>query len=228
MKESMEKTGLLARKEMHAIAQRRVSEIAKEFTEGFEFLSRYKKSVTIFGAHQLKEDHPYYQSARALAFRLAKELDYTIISGGGPGIMEAANRGAYEAGGNSLGFLINLIENEGRNKYLTESYSFDHFFVRKVCLSFSAEAFIFYPGGLGTLDEFFEILTLINTKKVTDIPLICVGSDYWNALKDFMKKEILARGTVEAESLEIFRITDDHDEVIKIIEETCPHGKAVC
>jgi len=204
---------------MHKVAAERVSEISKEFTEGFKFLEDYPKSVTIFGANQFREDNPYYISARALASRLVKELGYSIVSGGGPGIMEAANRGAFEAGGNSLGLLIKLPEAQVVNNYITKLFAAYYFFVRKVCLSFSAEAFIFYPGGFGTLDEFFEILTLIQTRKITHTPLICVGSEYWKALKKFIKKEILSRGAVTEEDLELFYIVDDHDEIIDIIKK---------
>src|SRR3989344_855280 len=203
MKESTENILTLSREEMHVLAARRVSEISKEFTEGFEFLENYPKSITFFGGNQFKEDNPYYVSARTLASRVVKELGYSVISGGGPGIMEAANRGAFEAGGNSLGLLIRLPDEQATNKYITGKFSAYYFFVRKVCLSFSAEAFIFYPGGFGTLDEFFEILTLIQTRKIAGIPLICVGSEYWNELKRFMEKELLSRGTITSKQFNL-------------------------
>lgn len=218
MKESMQNILTLSREEMHILAQKRVSEISKEFTEGFKFLESYPKSVTFFGGNLIKEDNEYYKSARKLASRLVKELGYSVISGGGPGIMEAANRGAFEAGGNSLGLLIKLPAGQVTNAYLTAEFSAYYFFVRKVCLSFSAEAFIFYPGGFGTLDEFFEILTLIQTKKVGGVPLICVGSEYWNGLKEFVKKELQAKGTIGDGDLELFHVVDDHDEIIEIIK----------
>ena len=209
----------LGREEIQKVAKKRVSEISREFTEGFKFLEDYPKSVTFFGANQFREENPYYISARILASRLVKELGYSILSGGGPGIMEAANRGAFEAGGNSLGLLIKLPNGQTTNKYITREFSSYYFFIRKVCLSFSAEAFIFYPGGFGTLDEFFEILTLIQTKKITHVPLICVGSEYWNKLKKFMKKEMLSRGTIKPEELDSFHIIDDHDKIIEIIKK---------
>ena len=204
---------------MHKVASERVHEISKEFTEGFEFLEDYPKSVTFFGANQFKEDNEYYASAQKLASRLVKELGYSILSGGGPGIMEAANRGAFEAGGNSLGLLIKLPSEQIINKYITKGFSAYYFFIRKVCLSFSAEAFIFFPGGFGTLDEFFEILTLIQTKKIEGAPLICVGSEYWNKLKEFMEKEMISRGTISSNELELFHIVDSHDEIIEIIKK---------
>lgn len=203
---------------MHNLARTRVTEISKEFSEGFEFLEEYPRSVTFFGANQFKEDNPYYENARTLAARVVKELDYSIISGGGPGIMEAANRGAFEAGGNSLGLLIKLPDGQIINKYITKSFPSYYFFVRKVLLSFSSEAFIFYPGGFGTLDEFFEILTLIQTRKISNVPLICVGSEYWNDLKDFMKKGPLVRGAIKLNDLDLFHIIDDHSQIIEMIK----------
>ena len=219
MKESTKNIPTLNKKEMRSFTQKWVTEISKEFAEGFQFLENYPKSITFFGGNQLKEGNPYYESARVLASRLVKELGCSIISGGGPGIMEAANRGAFEAGGSSLGLLIKLPGGQVTNGYVTEKFSTNYFFVRKVCLSFSAEAFIFYPGGFGTLDEFFEILTLIQTRKITHVPLICVGSEYWDELKEFMKKEILGRDAIKPEDLNLFHIADDHDEIIEIIKK---------
>lgn len=206
------------------LAKYRIAEITKEFTEGFKFLEDYPKSVTFFGSNQTKEKDPYYQNARSLSARLVKEFGYSIVSGGGPGIMEAADRGAYEAGGNSLGLLIRLPNEQPVNPYITKSISFHYFFARKVCLAFGAEVFIFYPGGFGTLDEFFELITLIQTKKISNVPLICVGSEYWNKLKDFMQNEMLARGAIESEHLDLFTITDSEDEIINIIKNTPTHA----
>src|SRR3989344_6072445 len=220
MEESTRNILTLSREEMHKVASERVHEISREFTEGFEFLEDYPKSVTFFGANQFKEDNTYYISARRLASRLFKELGYSILSGGGPGIMEAANRGAFEAGGNSLGLLIKLPSEQVINKYITSAFSAYYFFVRKVCLSFSSEAFIFFPGGFGTLDEFFEILTLIQTRKIEGVPLICVGSEYWNKLKEFMETELLTLGTINPEELSLFHIVDDHDQIIELIKKT--------
>lgn len=209
----------LTRSEMHELAKERVHEIAREFTAGFKFLEDYPKSVTFFGGSQIKEGSLYYESARALSARLVKELGYSVISGGGPGIMEAANRGAYEAGGQSVGLLIRLPKGQPTNKYLTTSISLYYFFVRKVCLSFSAEAFIFYPGGFGTFDEFFEILTLVQTGKIPKTPIICVGSKYWNSLLGFIQERMIGLGTVLESELEHFKITDDMDEIVRMVKE---------
>lgn len=223
MKESTQNVLTLSREEMRTLALERVSKISKEFTEGFKFLEDYPKSVAFFGANQFREDNPYYLSACQLASRVVKELGCPVLSGGGPGIMEAANRGAFEASGDSLGLLIKLPGGQVTNEYITKSFASYYFFVRKVLLSFSAEAFIFFPGGFGTLDEFFEILTLVQTRKIADVPIICVGSEYWNELKEFMKREQLSRGVIKPEDLNLFQIVDDHAEIIEIIKKVPSH-----
>lgn len=208
----------LSRGEMEKVAADRVAEISKEFTEGFKFLANYPKSVTFFGSTQVREGNPLYESARELSSRVVKELGYSIVSGGGPGIMEAADRGAYEAGGDSLGLLIKLPDQQPTNSYIKKSISFYYFFARKVCLVFGAEVFIFYPGGFGTLDEFFEIITLIQTKKIGNVPLICVGSEYWSKIKDVMSDELLKRGYINESDINLFTITDSHDEILEIVK----------
>lgn len=209
---------MLTKQEMQNIATERVAEISREFTEGFKFLENFPKSVTFFGSTRNQEGDPYYESARTLSHRIVSELGYSVVSGGGPGIMEAADRGAYEAGGNSLGLLIKLPNAQPTNKYISKSISFYYFFARKVCLAFGAEVFLFYPGGYGTLDEFFEIITLIQTGKIAGAPLICVGSEYWNKLKSFIETELLARGAIDSTDLDLFTITDSHDEIMEIIK----------
>jgi uncharacterized protein (TIGR00730 family) len=221
----MLKDSILTRAEMRHHASERIYEIAKEFTEGFEFLSSYPKSATFFGSTESPEDSFYYKKARELSYRLVKELDYSVVSGGGPGIMEAADRGASEAGGNSLGLLIDLPNVQHTNPYVTQGLNFHYFFARKVCLTFGAEIFIFFPGGFGTLDEFFELLTLIQTKKIQDIPLVCFGTEYWNSLKNFMKTEMMShdrllRDAIRPEDLDLFTITDDLDEIVAIARRT--------
>ncbi|MBX4195440.1 TIGR00730 family Rossman fold protein [Candidatus Parcubacteria bacterium] len=209
-----------SREEMRMLARERIAEITKEFTEGFKFLEDYPKSVTFFGSSLMNQDNPYCVSARELSGRIAKELGYSVFTGGGPGIMEAANRGAFESGGTSLALTIKLPDPQTINKYITKEVDPYYFFVRKVCLSFSAEAFVFYPGGLGTLDEFFEIMTLIQTRKIVGVPLICVGSDYWKSLERFMQSELLSRGTILPEDLLLYHITDNHDEIIDLIRKS--------
>lgn len=219
MDESTGKVLPSARQEMHKLARERIEEISKEFSDGFEFLENYPKSITFFGGSHISPSSSYYEDAKVLALRLVKDLGYTIVTGGSSGIMEAANRGASEAGGQSVGLLIQLPHAQVTNKYVNNSFALHHFFIRKVCLTFSAEAFIFYPGGFGTLDEFYEIITLLQTGKITSIPIICVGSEYWNKIKDFMLEELLKRGLIEAEDTNLFRIIDNHDEIIEIVKK---------
>jgi uncharacterized protein (TIGR00730 family) len=207
----------LTKSELHKIARERVSLIAKEFAEGFRFLENYPKSVTFFGSTRVLEDNEFYIKARSISARITKELGYSILSGGGPGIMEAANRGAFENGGTSVGLTIELPNNQATNPYINNSIDFYYFFSRKVCLSFSAEAYVFFPGGLGTFDEIFEILTLIQTHKIEHVPVIMVGSSYWNDVDALIKKQMLTRGMIDEEDTKLYTITDDEDEILEII-----------
>jgi len=206
--------------EIHRGARyKRASRIATEFEQGFRFIRRFHKSVTIYGSARIKSSNPHYTDARALAHRLAK-LGYTIVTGGGPGIMEAANRGAKEAGGISVGLNIELPHEQIVNPYVTESMSFFYFFSRKTALSFSAETYIFFPGGFGTLDEFFEIITLIQTKKIPKVPVVLVGSDFWKPLDEFIREEVyLKHSAIEKKDMSLYTITDDHDEVVRIVTQ---------
>ena len=198
--------------------EERVMVISKEFIDGFEFIKNYPRSVTFFGSVRTEESDDCYEKARKLARRIAGELHYSVITGGGPGVMEAANRGAYEAGGNSIGLTIKLPHEQLDNKYLTAKEGFHYFFSRKVCLSFSAEAYIFFPGGFGTLDEFLEILTLVQTNKIPKTPIILVGSKHWQPLEDYFKNIVLKEKMIDEEDLSLYTITDDEDEILKIIK----------
>lgn len=204
--------------ELHETAQERVHLISKEFSDGFSFLQKYPKSVTFFGGSRFRENDPEYMAARSLAGRIVKELNYSIFTGGGPGIMEAANRGAFENEGQSLGMTIELAHAQVKNEYLTDNLDFYYFFSRKVCMSFSAEAYIFFPGGFGTLDEFFEIVTLVQTGKIEKMPIILVGEKFWKPMNEMMAQQLLAKGTIDKEDLDIYTITDNEDEVISIIK----------
>lgn len=204
--------------EISEAAKKRVALITQEFTNGFEFVKNYPRSVTFFGSARTKEDEPYYNKSRNLAGRIVRELHYSVTTGGGPGIMEAANRGAFEAGGNSLGLTIELPNEQLDNKYLTDKEDFHYFFSRKVCLSFSAEAYIFFPGGFGTLDEFLEILTLVQTNKIPKAPMILVGVSSWAPLEQFFKEVLLENKFIEEGDLSLYTITDDEDEILKIIK----------
>lgn len=210
----------LSKKELHALAKERVEVISQEFSAGFAFLEKYPRSVTFFGSARFTEENQYYIQARSLAGRIVKELNYSVLSGGGPGIMEAANRGAFENNGQSLGLTIELPEGQVTNPYINNSIDFFYFFSRKVCLSFSAEAYIFFPGGFGTMDEVFEILTLVQTHKIERVPVILVGSDFWRALQETMNKEMLSRGMIDATDIDLYTITDDEDEIINMIRNS--------
>jgi uncharacterized protein (TIGR00730 family) len=216
----------MAHRDPHTIEQlvqgakvnQRATRIATEFDLGLKFLRKYPKSVTIYGSARFDHENPHYIHARTLSQRLAK-LGYAVITGGGPGIMEAANRGAKEAGGNSIGLNIELPREQFLNSYTTDSLSFYYFFSRKTALSFSAESYIYYPGGFGTLDEFFEIITLIQTKKIREIPIILVGSDFWKPLEKFILEECVQRhAAVSKYDMELYTITDDIEEILTIVQ----------
>ncbi len=199
----------------------RIFRIMAEFVEGFEFLSRLKKEVTIFGSARAMPENKYYKSARALGQRLGKE-GYAVITGGGPGIMEAGNRGAFEVDGESIGLDIQLPMEQRRNQYVKQSKGFHYFFTRKVMLSASAQAYIFFPGGFGTLDELFEMVTLIQTGKMSDqVPVILFGKDYWEGIIAWIKKEMMNENHfIEPFELEILRVVDTVDEAFDIIRRT--------
>lgn len=199
----------------------RIFRIMAEFVEGFEFLSNLHREVTFFGSARALPGNPYYKIARELGGRLAKD-GYTIITGGGPGIMEAGNRGAFEAGGESVGLDIVLPTEQRRNKYVKNSKSFHYFFTRKVMLSASAQAYVFFPGGFGTLDELFEVVTLIQTGKMSDqVPVILVGKEYWTGLLDWIKKTIFEKNHfLEPFETEIMRLVDTADEAVDMISKT--------
>ncbi len=200
--------------------KKRVSYIDKEFTNGFDFIKNQSKSVTFFGSSRFTPENKYYQIAASLAGKLAKE-GYSVLSGGGPGIMEGASRGAKEAGGTSLGLTIKLPNEQSRNPYLTDHRDFYYFFTRKVMLSFSAEAYVFLPGGYGTLDEFFEILTLVQTKKIEPVPIFVVGSDFWRPLYDFIVDVMYEKNAaIDKTDLDFFEICDSEDEIVAKIKAT--------
>lgn len=187
----------------------RVSRIEKEFAEGFDLINRYNHTITFFGSARFKQSNPYYRQDEAVAAALSRE-GYTIISGGGGGIMEAADRGAHESGGESLGLNIELPHEQKPNPYTTAEMSFRYFFVRKVMLVYGADAYIFFPGGFGTLDEFFEVITLIQTKKMAKAPVILYGNEFWTGLDMFIKTYLLKDfHTINAADDDIYHITED-------------------
>lgn len=206
------------RKELvHAVKNDRASRIANEFDRGLQFIKKYRKSVTIYGSARFPANNEHYKKAYDLAFKISK-LGYTVVTGGGSGVMEAANKGAKEAGGNSIGLNIELPNEQLLNPYVTDSLSFYYFFSRKTTLSFSSEAYIFFPGGFGTLDEFFEVITLVQTRKIRVVPIVLVGVDFWKPLQAFIEEQCLRRhGTINRRDLGFYVITDNHDEILDII-----------
>ena len=197
---------------------KRVSLIDHEFKAGFEFIKHQPKSVTFFGSARLPADNEHYQRASRLGYKLAKE-GFSVISGGGPGIMEGANRGAFEANGRSIGLNIKLPHEQSVNPYVKSSIEFYYFFVRKVMLSFSAEAYLFFPGGFGTFDELFEILTLVQTNRIEKTPIFLVGNEYWNSVKDLLIKVMLGNKTIEEKDLSLFTITEDEDLIVETVKK---------
>jgi len=210
----------LHRKEVHEEIKARIGRIKEEFQEGFEFIKKHPKSVTFFGSARFKEDHPDYIRARELGKKVA-EMGYDVITGGGPGIMEGGNRGGKEAGGpgKSLGLNIELPFEQVINPYVEESLSFKYFFSRKVVMTFSAEAYVYFPGGFGTLDEFFEILTLVQTRKIPRVPILLVGKDYWGKVDEMIKTLLVDEfETINPEDRDLYRIVESDEEVLEIIK----------
>jgi uncharacterized protein (TIGR00730 family) len=203
----------------HDIAHR-LKSIEDEFRRGFTFIKKYKKSVSFFGSARFEEGNVHYEQARHLAARIVKELGLAVVTGGGPGIMEAGNRGAIEADGESYGITIKLPNNQVTNPYVKESVELSHFYVRKVMLSFAAESYIFFPGGFGTLDEFFELITLIQTHKIRPVPVILYGMDFWLPLQQFIEEQMCdIHKSIDRADMQIYTITDDENEVIRIIKD---------
>ncbi len=197
----------------------RISRIINEFVHGFNFLKKHQNTVTFFGSARLPSNHEYCQEAVDLAGSLAKK-GFTVVTGGGGGIMEAANKGAFQAGGKSVGFNIILPKEQVLNKYVTESESFHYFFTRKVMLSFASQAYVFFPGGFGTLDEFFEIITLVQTNKIKKIPIVLIHKEYWQPLLNWVKKDLGQRyKTISKKDTGIYCLVDTTEEALKAIEK---------
>ena len=197
----------------------RLTRIDREFADGFETVNRLGKSVTIFGSARFDENNTYYKLARELSAKLA-DAGYTTVTGGGGGIMEAGNRGAFEAGGETAGFNIALPHEQVLNPYTTTSMPFKYFFARKVILAYGAEAYVALPGGFGTLDELFEIITLIQTNKMPKAPVILMGSDFWRPLDEFIRSRMLnGAETISSGDEEIYTITDSVDVALDAIQQ---------
>ncbi len=196
----------------------RLFKIMAEFVDGFEKLGDYFPAIAIFGSARLKSTDPIYTKAETIARLLAKK-GYNIITGGGPGIMEAANKGAVEGGVHSIGLNIELPFEQKPNPYSDVRLSFQYFFVRKVMLIKYSVAYIIMPGGFGTLDEMFEAITLIQTKKIRPFPVILVGRDYWGGLTEWIRETMLSMGTISPNDLDIIQVMDDPEEVVHTIHK---------
>ncbi len=197
----------------------RIFRIMAEFIEGFEFLADLKREVTIMGSARTLPGTPHYETARKLG-RLLGEAGFTVITGGGPGIMEAGNRGAAEAGAESVGINIQLPKEQRVNPYVKRGKGFYYFFTRKVILTSSAQAYCVFPGGYGTIDELFELMTLIQTRKMCDIPVVLVGREFWTNMKEWIQVNMVADGYINPNDLNIFKIVDTAEEAFEIVSKT--------
>ncbi|MFR9854668.1 TIGR00730 family Rossman fold protein [Corynebacterium striatum] len=196
----------------------RVLRIQGEFVAGFDALSKLPKAVTVFGSARTGEGTPEYDLGVRVGEALAKS-EYAVITGGGPGVMEAANRGAYEADGLSVGLGIELPHEQGLNEYVDLGLNFRYFFARKTMFLKYSQAFICLPGGMGTMDEFFEVLCMVQTGKVTNYPIVLMGTEYWSGLVEWLKSTLAEGGFINPEDLDLFLITDDVDEAVAHIVE---------
>jgi hypothetical protein len=213
----MEDTRILERREPDLAAE--VAMIAEEFRQGFEAVQKIgAPGVTVFGSARIDDRDRIYREARECG-RLLAEAGFAVITGGGPGVMEAANRGAQEAGGMSVGFNIELPHEQKLNPYLDIGVTFRHFYARKVMLTKAAEGFILFPGGFGTLDEMFEALTLMQTGKVFDFPVVLIGREHWAGLLDWMHGRVLPQGFIAPEDEQLLFITDDVSETVERVRD---------
>ena len=203
----------------------RALRITGEFVEGFDTLARLGSAVTIFGSARTKPEHPYYLTATELAGRLAHR-GITVITGGGPGIMEAANKGAAEAGGVSVGLGIELPHEQAINRYCNIAVNFRYFFIRKTMFVKYAQGFVIFPGGFGTFDELFESLTLVQTGKIDHFPVILYGRAYWQPLVDWLQDTVAEANMISPVDLALFRVTDDLDEIMNLLEKSLVEADA--
>ena len=215
----MEDRRILSAEEKTEDLEQDIALIAQEFREGFEAVDRIvQPAVTIFGSARIGEGNPVYEQARGAARRFA-ELGWAVVTGGGPGVMEASNRGAKEGSGLSVGFNIELPHEQAPNAYLDISVTFRHFYTRKTMFAKVAEGFVVFPGGFGTIDELFEALTLIQTGKVFHFPVVLYDTDYWAELMGWVKGELLADGMISPHDLDLLFVTDDLDEAVERVRQ---------
>jgi uncharacterized protein (TIGR00730 family) len=213
---SRDEERLLSGRRRHAVELQSALRIFGQFVSGFRKLRGLGPCVTVFGSARFDPDHRYYRLARDLGERIAR-AGYTVMTGGGPGIMEAANRGARDAGGRSVGCNIKLPHEQEPNRYLDTFVEFDHFFVRKVMLVKYSRGFVVMPGGFGTLDEIFETVTLIQTGKMKSFPIVALGSEYWEHLREFIRRTMVEEGTIDAADIDLVELTDSPEDAVEII-----------
>lgn len=205
--------------EIEKMLHERAARMEEELLDGFHAIKNFPKSVTFFGSARFEPNHPYYKKAKRISGRICKE-GYAVITGGGPGIMAAGNEGSNASCAQAIGFNIELPTEQNINDHVTHGVNFRYFFTRKVSLFFSAEAYLFFPGGFGTLDEFFELVTLLQTQKLPCVPTILVGSEFWNPILDVIETVLLDRfKTISPEDFNLFRVIDDEDEILEIIKK---------
>jgi len=195
----------------------RIFRIMSEFVDGFEDLAKVKNAVDIFGSARTKENEKYYKLSEKTAYLLAK-AGYSVITGAGGGIMEAANKGCLSAKGQSIGLNILIPIKQKPNKYITKLIDFRYFFCRKVMFAKYSKAFIVFPGGYGTLDEFFEALTLVQTRRIENFPIILVGADYWKGMLSWLRDTVLKSGRINKKEFKLFRIIDKPEKIVKFID----------
>lgn len=220
MKSEDVKNHLLVRQKMIDAAEGRLVTVVEEFEQAFDILGKYDKTVTVFGTARLPQEHPVCRQAYAVGWALAKS-GYTIVTGGGGGAMEAANKGAFDAKGDSIGFNIHLPMEQGLNKYTTDSYRFEHFFGRKVAMTLDASAYVYTGGGFGTFDELFEVITLIQTGIIPQVPVILLGKDFWEPLDEFIRMTLVdSYHTIEPEDRSLYIITDDIQQIVDAVNDS--------
>ena len=220
LKSEDQKNHLLVRQKLIDAAEGRLVTVVEEFEHAFDIIGKYEKTVTVFGSARLASEHPVSRQAYAVGWALAKE-GYAVVTGGGGGVMEAANKGALDAGGDSIGFNIHLPMEQSLNPYTTESYRFEHFFGRKVAMTLDASAYVYAGGGFGTFDELFEVITLIQTGIIPQVPVILLGKDFWGPLDEMIRQTLNdSYHTIDPEDRSLYIITDDIQQVVERINES--------